>query len=56
MTHGRMHHSYLRTAFLAVAAFVSLLPLLWLACATLKTGEDLFQYSLLPWDHLEHLT
>jgi ABC-type glycerol-3-phosphate transport system permease component len=50
------NRSYLRTALLAAAAFISLMPLLWLICATLKTGEDLFQYSLLPWNHLNHLT
>lgn len=44
------------SAFLATAAFLSLLPLLWLVCATLKSGGDLFQYPLLPWDHLNHLT
>lgn len=47
---------YLRSAFLAALAFFSLLPLLWLICATFKSGEDLFQYPLLPWAHLNHLT
>jgi ABC-type glycerol-3-phosphate transport system permease component len=46
----------LRSAFLAIAALFSMLPLLWLICATVKSGDDLFQYPLLPLQHLNHLT
>src|SRR5437764_1362588 len=41
---------------LLVAAIVSLVPFLWLICASLKRGEDLFTYTFLPWDHLNRLT
>jgi len=41
---------------LSVAAFVCVLPLIWLVCASLKSGEDLFQYPLLPWGHLNRLS
>jgi multiple sugar transport system permease protein len=39
-----------------VAAMGALLPLLWLVCASFKTGEDLFAYTFLPWDGLNRLT
>jgi ABC-type glycerol-3-phosphate transport system permease component len=35
---------------------ISVTPIIWLGCATLKTGEDLFRYPLLPMGHLNHLT
>ena len=41
---------------LVFLAGVSLMPLLWLVCATVKRGDDLFAYALLPWDHLDRLT
>ncbi|MGE5609224.1 MAG: carbohydrate ABC transporter permease [Bacillota bacterium] len=41
---------------LVIAALLALVPFLWLLCATLKRGEDLFSYAFLPWDHLDRLT
>jgi len=41
---------------LMLGAIVCTLPMLWLICATLKSGQDLFRYDFLPWDHLNHLT
>jgi ABC-type glycerol-3-phosphate transport system permease component len=41
---------------LVVCALVMMAPLLWLVCASVKTGEDLFRYAFLPWGHLERLT
>ena len=41
---------------LLLGALVCTLPLVWLICATLKTGQDLFRYDFLPWNHLDHLT
>src|SRR5437868_9591118 len=41
---------------LCFAAAISLVPFLWLICASLKRGEDLFTYTFLPWRHLETLT
>jgi ABC-type glycerol-3-phosphate transport system permease component len=41
---------------LLVCAAVILLPLIWMTCAALKTGSDLFSYTFLPWDHLNRLT
>ncbi len=37
-------------------ATVSLLPFLWLACASLKRSSDLFAYDFLPWGHLNRLS
>jgi ABC-type glycerol-3-phosphate transport system permease component len=48
--------AYVRSACLAAAGAACLLPILWLLCATLKTGPDLFQYPLLPWRHPGRLT
>ena len=45
-----------RSILLAAAGYVSLLPLLWLICATFKTGDDLLNTPLLPWRNLNHLT
>lgn len=47
---------YARSIFLVILAAISLLPLIWLVCATFKSGEDLFAYPLLPWGHLNHLS
>jgi ABC-type glycerol-3-phosphate transport system permease component len=55
-THRQKTPLYLRSALLACLALLSLLPLIWLCCATVKSGDDLFQYSFLPWGHLNHLT
>jgi len=43
-------------AALIVFALVSLAPLVWLVCATLKRGDDLFTYAFLPWDRLQNLS
>jgi ABC-type glycerol-3-phosphate transport system permease component len=48
--------SLVRSALLAVAAMVSVFPLIWLICASVKTGEDFFNYSTLPWGHLDRVT
>src|SRR5205823_12023174 len=41
---------------LCLAAVISLVPFLWLICASLKRGEDLFTSTFLPWRHLNTLT
>jgi ABC-type glycerol-3-phosphate transport system permease component len=41
---------------LLLAATVIALPMLWLICASFKTGSDLFDSVLLPWGHLNRLT
>jgi len=43
-------------AALIIFALVSLGPLVWLVCATLKRGDDLFTYAFLPWDRLQNLS
>ncbi len=52
--------SFLVTALLHIplilGAIVCTVPMVWLICATLKTGDDLFKYDFLPWDHLGRLT
>jgi ABC-type glycerol-3-phosphate transport system permease component len=52
----RSNRQYVRTAILAVAAGCSVLPLVWLICASVKTGRDLFESPLLPWRHLERVS
>jgi ABC-type glycerol-3-phosphate transport system permease component len=47
---------YARSIFLATIATISILPMIWLICATLKSGDDLFTFPLLPWSHLNHLS
>jgi ABC-type glycerol-3-phosphate transport system permease component len=37
-------------------AILSLVPFLWLICATFKNNDDFFKYAFLPWDHLDHMT
>ena len=37
-------------------AILSLLPFFWLICATLKTHEDFFQYTFLPWTEPGRIT
>ena len=41
---------------LCLAAAISIVPFLWLICASLKRGEDLFTSTFLPWRHLNTLT
>ena len=41
---------------LLIAAGISLVPFVWLISASLKTNEDFFVYSFLPWDDLSRLT
>lgn len=41
---------------LLIAAALSLIPFIWLACASLKRGEDFFTYTFLPWDDLSRLS
>ncbi len=41
---------------LTLAAAVAVVPFVWLVCATLKRGEDMFNYPLLPWHDLQRLT
>ena len=41
---------------LLAAASVSLVPFIWLMCASVKTGDDLFSCTFLPWSHLNRLT
>jgi ABC-type glycerol-3-phosphate transport system permease component len=48
--------SVLLHVVIAVLAFVSLLPFLWLICATLKNNDDFFTYSFLPWSHPQRWT
>ncbi len=48
--------SFVRSVLLASLAAISLLPLLWLTCASVKSGKDPFQSPLLPWRHLNRLT
>jgi ABC-type glycerol-3-phosphate transport system permease component len=42
--------------FLLIAALLSLTPFAWLVCASIKRGDDLFAYTFLPWDHLNHVS
>lgn len=49
MTRSRPIFSTSIHILLAIAAAVSLVPFLWLICASLKTGQDLFAYTFLPW-------
>jgi ABC-type glycerol-3-phosphate transport system permease component len=41
---------------LVLLAVLSLVPFLWLICATLKTNADMFDFTFLPWSHLQTLT
>jgi ABC-type glycerol-3-phosphate transport system permease component len=47
---------YFRSAILAFAAGCSLLPVLWVVCASVKSENELFSSPLLPWRHLDRLT
>jgi ABC-type glycerol-3-phosphate transport system permease component len=46
--------SLLLHALLICCAVTTLMPFLWLVCATFKTKADFFTYSFLPWDHLRY--
>ncbi len=48
--------SILVHAALIALALVVLSPFIWLVCAALKNGQDLFRYTFLPWDGLDRLT
>jgi ABC-type glycerol-3-phosphate transport system permease component len=41
---------------LVAAAAISVAPIAWLICASVKRGEDLFTYTFLPWNNLSSLT
>lgn len=41
---------------LFIAAGVSIIPFIWLICASVKQSEDLFSSVFLPWGHLDRLT
>jgi len=41
---------------IGVLALLSVMPFIWLICATLKNRDDFFTYSFLPWDHLNTVT
>ena len=43
-------------AGLLAIALMTLVPFVWLLCATLKQPGDFFAYTFLPWDHLNNLT
>ncbi len=54
---GRLRATSLLTHLaLCLAAAISLAPFVWLLCASLKRGEDLFTYTFVPWQHLNTLT
>src|SRR5439155_16508053 len=55
MTRSRPLFSTSVHIMLAIAAAISLVPFLWLICASVKTGQDLFRYTFLPAD-LKRLT
>ena len=39
-----------------VLAVISMMPFLWLVCATFKRQDDFFNYAFLPWSHPEGWT
>jgi ABC-type glycerol-3-phosphate transport system permease component len=41
---------------LLVAAAFAMVPFIWLICAAFKRKEDLFEFTFLPWGHLNRLT
>jgi ABC-type glycerol-3-phosphate transport system permease component len=45
----------LHVALIALA-ILSLLPFVWLVCATFKEHRDFFTYAFLPWTHPERWT
>ncbi len=45
----RARSSWILHIALTLTAAVSLMPFAWLICATLKTREDFFTYTFLPW-------
>ncbi len=56
MPTARRPTSPVLTAAAAVAAAVAFAPVAWLVCATVKAGDDVDAYWLLPWHHLDRLT
>ena len=53
---ARLASSLAIHATLTAAALVFLTPIVWLICASLKRGEDLFRYTFIPWDDPGRLT
>jgi ABC-type glycerol-3-phosphate transport system permease component len=43
-------------AIIVPLAILTLLPFFWLVCATLKSHEDFFQYTFIPWTEPSRLT
>lgn len=43
-------------AALVAAAMVALIPFVWVLCASVKRGEDLFTHTFIPLDGLDRLT
>ncbi len=52
----RRGSSILLTGGLTVCAAACLTPVVWVLCASVKTGDDLFDSPLLPWAHLRRVT
>lgn len=52
----RRSGSIVAYGILALLAGLSVLPFIWLICATFKTPGDFFAHVLLPWKHLDRLT
>ncbi len=52
---GKLPSVLLHIVLIALAV-ITVMPFVWLVCASVKRGEDLFQYSFLPWDGLSRLT
>jgi ABC-type glycerol-3-phosphate transport system permease component len=55
----REHRPLLSTGLhlgLIGAASLSLVPFVWLVCASFKGPKEIFEYAFLPWDRLEMLT
>jgi len=52
----RRSGSIVAYGILALLAGLSVLPFIWLICATFKTPGDFFAHVLLPWRHLDRLT
>jgi multiple sugar transport system permease protein len=58
--HGRGARATKSSIVINIALFagaaVALTPFVWMICAAVKRGEDLFVYTFLPWDGLDRLT
>lgn len=55
MTRSRPLTSFILHLLLVIIAGISLIPFVWLICASVKSGQDLFNYTFLPGD-LHRLT